>query len=174
MKEKGTAIHGDVSELASDTIPTDFQDGEEKEQQKESSIPDFEVLVGGFPCKDVPTLSKHRKTNQDVIQKRSVLTGSAFRGIIKLLRRSLRCPLKYIMGVLENVKHLAMILKDTETGEKMSFMDSNLAVCIDELYINGFRHRLDARSSFIRAPAVETTVLHAVCESPVAQRAWSD
>eukprot|EP00969_Alexandrium_andersonii_P135915 6012948-Alexandrium_andersonii.AAC.1 len=43
-----------------------------------------------------------------------------------------------ICGLLENVKGLATVPVDRETGERLTAMQSNLAACLTELYRVGY------------------------------------
>jgi hypothetical protein len=72
---------------------------------KQVDIPDYQFLVGGFPCKDVSSMNSQRSKNRDNIGRRAGKTGAVFAGILE-------CEKAHNKGLMvswfENVKGLAI------------------------------------------------------------------
>lgn len=132
-------LYGDVSTLTIDGEgPWDWN------TNAPTPVPNFDCLVGGFPCKDVSYLNVNRKANRDSLKRRTGKTGSAFAAIRELLsQRSepVHGQRTCVFGFLENVKGLASgSSTKMDDGEKphADILTSNLATCMDQLYSSGY------------------------------------
>ncbi|CAK0898717.1 unnamed protein product [Prorocentrum cordatum] len=132
-------LYSDVRELSKKSALPNLADP----QQTEIPVPNFNILVGGFVCKDVSNMNCHREDNRTTVRDKSKKTGGTFGGIIDLLKKHIEDPSMMNPEVvfLENVKGLDAPPKKKEADgstTSLPYYESNLSYCMDKMWDAGY------------------------------------
>jgi len=129
-------LFGDVCTLSSgDAVPNYAKNSEKVEPN------DFNILVGGFPCKDVSSRNPNRRRNRENVAKRRGKTGSCFSGIIELQKT--KQASEQLFSIYENVLGLAVPAEGLDVHS--SNLAATLALLRDECKQFAFALQLDPR-----------------------------